>query len=133
MIQSWIAHQHLFADLPMQNAKCKLQNEKVSADRFKNEASTGLHPWYPSFLRRNPPKHPPSLFELRRVRHEHSFTGLRPWSSAKADKSRRFELSYLKLILFANLNRRLPIASCRINPVYLPPGLGPCSPKGSGL
>ncbi len=33
--------------------------------RVIDEASTGLHPWYPSFLRRNPPKHPPSLFELR--------------------------------------------------------------------
>jgi len=55
--------------------------------KFIHEASTGLHPWYPSFLlRRNPPKHPPSLFELRRVRHAHSSTDLRPWSSAKADK-----------------------------------------------
>ena len=52
-----------------------------------NEASTGLHPWYPSFLQRNPPKHPPSLFELRRVRPSHSSMGLRPWSSAKADKA----------------------------------------------
>ncbi len=51
-----------------------------------NETSTGFHPWYPSFLRRNPPKHPPSLFELRRVRPSHSSMGLRPWSSAKADK-----------------------------------------------
>ncbi len=72
------------------------------------EASTGLHPWYPSFLRRNPPKHPSSLAlwsrfsfegsrldrgeystgraELRRVRPSHSSMGLRPWSSAKADK-----------------------------------------------
>ncbi len=38
------------------------------------------------YLRRNPPKHPPSLFELRRVRPSHSSMGLRPWSSAKADK-----------------------------------------------
>ena len=53
---------------------------------FSYEASTGLRPWYPSFLRRNPPKHPPSLSELRRVRPPHSSTALRPWSSAKADK-----------------------------------------------
>ncbi len=51
-----------------------------------HEASTGLRPWYPSFLRRNPPKHPPSLSELRRVPLAHSSMGLRPWSSAKADK-----------------------------------------------
>ena len=51
----------------------------------RNEASTGLRPWYPSFLRRNPPKHPPSLSELRRVSLAHSSMDLRPWSSAKAD------------------------------------------------
>ncbi len=78
-----------------------------------NEASTGLRPWYPSFLQRNPPKHLPcllrrsgrfgcegwALFELRpsptvvgygRRRSEgppfafvHRLT---PWSSAQADK-----------------------------------------------
>ncbi len=32
-----------------------------------HEASTGASPSYPSFLRRNPPKHPLSLFELRWV------------------------------------------------------------------
>ncbi len=51
-----------------------------------HEASTGLRPWYPSFLRRNPPKHPPSLSELRRIPLAHSSMGLRPWCSAKADK-----------------------------------------------
>ncbi len=52
----------------------------------KYEASTGLRPWYPSFHRRNPPKHPPSLSELRRVPLAQSSMGLLPWSSAKADK-----------------------------------------------
>jgi len=65
-----------------------------------NEASTGLRPWYPSFLRRNPPKHPPCLLrrsgrfgcegralsELRRVPLAHSSMDFRPWSFAQADK-----------------------------------------------
>ena len=56
--------------------------------RGSNEASTGLRPWYPSFLRRNPPKHSPLLSELRRVLLAHSSMDLRPWSFAKADKNR---------------------------------------------
>ncbi len=60
--------------------------DRMDSKRVR-EASTGLRPWYPSFLRRNPPKHPPSLSELRRVPLAHSSMGLRPWSSAKADKN----------------------------------------------
>jgi len=52
-----------------------------------HEASTGVSPWYPSSLQRNPPKHLPSLFELQRIRRSHSSMALRPWPSAKADKS----------------------------------------------
>jgi len=41
---------------------CKIRNSDVD---YSHEASTGLRPWYPSFLRRNPPKHPPLLSKLR--------------------------------------------------------------------
>jgi hypothetical protein len=41
---------------------------------LNNEASTALRWWYPSFLRRNPPKHPPSLCELRGIQLSHSST-----------------------------------------------------------
>ena len=42
-----------------------LAGQDVHTGLLFHEASTGLRPWYPSFLRRNPPKHPPSLSELR--------------------------------------------------------------------
>jgi len=67
-------------------------------DVSENEVSKGLRLWYPSFLRRNLPTHPPSLApwsrfslggsrldrgeystgraELQRVRHAHSSTGI---------------------------------------------------------
>ena len=66
-----------------------------------NEASTGFRPWYPSFLWRNPPKHPPSLSELRRVSLAHSSTDLRPWSSAKADKEREAGISRIAATVIA--------------------------------
>jgi len=77
---------------------------------YKNEASTGLppnvllrktkhgglsHPWYPSFLRRNPPKlYPPTPYGLRKG-YPHSSTDSLPWSSAKADRIRTRILSLL--------------------------------------
>ncbi len=66
-----------------------------------HEASAALQRRYPSFLWRNPPKHPPcllhrssrfgcecwTLFELRRIHHSHSSMGQHPRFSAKADKT----------------------------------------------
>ena len=67
--------------------------------KSKNKASTGLCPWYPSFLRRNPPKHPPSLSELLRVPLAHSSMDLRPWPSAKADKTRFEKITAMGALL----------------------------------
>ncbi len=38
---------------------------------------------------RNPPKHPPSLFKLRKGSPSYAFMGLRPWSSVEVKKQNR--------------------------------------------
>ena len=58
----------------------------IGAQDQKNEASTGSHPWYPSFLSDIIGEHyPPTPYRLRKG-YPHSFTGSLLWSSAKADK-----------------------------------------------
>ncbi len=82
-------------------------------NRHFHEASTGLHQWYPSFLRRNPPKHLPSP-RLRQVRPSHSSTGLRLWSSAKADKRLLEAGCWHTSLLQQRARRRDPLPVARV-------------------
>ncbi len=90
-VDDWVMAFPSVRGLSPQPSKITRTSGRLSCNRHapfpSHEASTGLRPWYPSFLRRNPPKHPPTLSALRRVPLAHSSMDLRPWSSAKADKT----------------------------------------------